>query len=49
MTDREKFIKAAMRHQIRELILWLIVLFFTALIFYIVITEDQLAPEGWGF
>lgn len=44
-----RFCKKAKIMRIRDWILLLIVLFFTALIFYIVITEDQLTPEGWGF
>lgn len=35
--------------RIKRIIQWIIVILATALIFYLVITEERFAPEGWGF
>jgi len=35
--------------RIIRVIQWVVVILATALIFYIVITEERFAPEGWGF
>lgn len=37
------------RQRIYRIIQWFIVILATALIFYLVITEERLAPDGWGF
>ena len=37
------------RQRIYRIIQWIIVILCSALILYIVITEERLAPEGWGF
>lgn len=34
--------------RIKRIIQWIVVILATALIFYLVITEERLAPEGWG-
>jgi len=35
--------------RIKRIIQWVFVILATVLIFYLVITEERLAPEGWGF
>lgn len=37
------------KDRIYRIIQWIVVILATALIFYIVITEERLAPEVWGF
>lgn len=36
-------------HRFLRIINWIIVILCSALILYIVITEERFAPEGWGF
>jgi len=37
------------RQRIYRIIQWIVMILATALIFYLVITEERFAPEGWGF
>ncbi len=36
------------RQRICRIIQWIVVILATALIFYLVITEERFAPEWWG-